>query len=498
MSTESIIDSALIRQSSRGRLRYHQSTLSIVHRIADAFIILASLYLAREWTGLPWSSSLALTGVIGVLVFYFLASAKNLYRSWRTESMATEVWYTIESWLGVTAVSLVALYMQRDALSYPPETIVYWLFGTPVLLAAARIGVRFALRWARAHGYNTRRLAIAGNSDLGQHIARWANENHWLGFRMVGMFDDTASHATHATSGATAPASLDRMVELACRGDVDVVYITLPPDQAEQQIESLIRKLGDSTSSVYLVQDRRSRNVDGATTSLQSMPDIGRVDALHRRCVNLDGIKAVSVYESPFHGPDAMIKRVEDLVVGTVAVLLLAVPMVFIAAGVKMSGPGPVLFKQRRFGLDGKEIMVWKFRSMTVCEDHGSVTQARKGDLRVTPFGGFLRRTSLDELPQFFNVLQGSMSIVGPRPHAVAHNQYYRGLIGGYMLRHKVKPGITGWAQVNGWRGETDSLHKMGKRVDYDLDYIRNWTLWLDIQIILATFIHGFVHKNAY
>ena len=172
--------------------------------------------------------------------------------------------------------------------------------------------------------------------------------------------------------------------------------------------------------------------------------------------------------------------------------------MAFIAAGVKMSGPGPVLFKQRRFGLDGKEIMVWKFRSMTVCEDHGEVTQARKGDLRVTRFGGFLRRTSLDELPQFFNVLQGSMSIVGPRPHAVAHNQYYRGLIGGYMLRHKVKPGITGWAQVNGWRGETDSLHKMGKRVDYDLDYIRNWSLWLDIQIILSTFIRGFVHKNAY
>jgi putative colanic acid biosynthesis UDP-glucose lipid carrier transferase len=172
--------------------------------------------------------------------------------------------------------------------------------------------------------------------------------------------------------------------------------------------------------------------------------------------------------------------------------------MAAIAIGVKLSGPGPVIFKQRRYGLDGKEIMVWKFRSMTVCEDRGTVAQAQKGDSRITPFGRFLRSTSLDELPQFINVLLGSMSIVGPRPHAISHNEYYRHLIGGYMLRHKVKPGITGWAQVHGWRGETDSVDKMGRRVDFDLDYIRNWSLWLDIQIIFMTFFNGFVHKNAY
>ncbi|RME08664.1 MAG: exopolysaccharide biosynthesis polyprenyl glycosylphosphotransferase, partial [Bacteroidetes bacterium] len=168
------------------------------------------------------------------------------------------------------------------------------------------------------------------------------------------------------------------------------------------------------------------------------------------------------------------------------------------ALAVKLSSKGPVLFKQRRYGLDGQIVEVWKFRSMTVTEDGDNIRQARKNDPRVTPVGSFLRRTSLDELPQFINVLQGRMSIVGPRPHAVAHNEQYRKLIKGYMWRHKVKPGITGWAQVNGWRGETDTLEKMKKRVEYDLDYIRRWSLWLDLKIILLTVFKGFVGKNAY
>ena len=172
--------------------------------------------------------------------------------------------------------------------------------------------------------------------------------------------------------------------------------------------------------------------------------------------------------------------------------------MLFIAAGIKLTSKGPVLFKQRRYGLRGEEIEVWKFRSMTVMENSDVVVQATKSDVRITPFGGFLRRTSLDELPQFFNVLGGSMSIVGPRPHAVAHNEEYRSQVQFYMLRHKVKPGITGWAQINGWRGETDTLYKMEKRVEFDLQYIKHWSVWFDIKIIFMTIFKGFVNKNAY
>jgi putative colanic acid biosynthesis UDP-glucose lipid carrier transferase len=318
-----------------------------------------------------------------------------------------------------------------------------------------------------------------------------------MGFNVVGLFDEPAS--SPAGYGDSDQKNLDALVDLARGGEVDAVFIALPPGRTERQTDDLIRDLSDTTASVYLVQDRRSRDPEDGVGSLQAVPDLRRVDVLHRTVVDLQGIKAVSVYESPFVGHGASIKRLQDVVLGSLALVLLALPMLAIAVGVKLTGgSGPVLFKQRRYGLDGREIMVWKFRSMTVCEDGDSVVQAQQGDARVTPFGSFLRRTSLDELPQFINVLQGSMSIVGPRPHAVAHNEYYRGLIGGYMLRHKVKPGITGWAQVNGWRGETDSVDKMGRRVDYDLDYIRNWSFWLDIRIIAKTALRGFVQKNAY
>ena len=183
----------------------------------------------------------------------------------------------------------------------------------------------------------------------------------------------------------------------------------------------------------------------------------------------------------------------------TCLILLVIWPvMLLVALGVKLTSPGPVIFKQRRYGLDGQEIYVYKFRSMRVCEDGAIIQQAGRSDPRTTRFGAFIRRTSLDELPQFINVLQGRMSVVGPRPHAVAHNEQYRKLISGYMLRHKVKPGITGWAQVNGLRGETETLDKMRARVQYDIDYMRNWSLVFDLMIIGKTLLVVWRDQNAY
>jgi putative colanic acid biosynthesis UDP-glucose lipid carrier transferase len=213
---------------------------------------------------------------------------------------------------------------------------------------------------------------------------------------------------------------------------------------------------------------------------------------------DVNGNPATSVCEGPLHGPNGSIKRTEDLILSGLILLAISPLMPFMALGVKLSSPGPVFFTQRRYGLDGKEIMVSKFRTMTVCEDGVAIPQAKKNDQRVTRFGAFLSKTSLDELPQFINVLQGSMSIVGPRPHAVAHNEYYRRIIPDYMLRHKVKPGITGWAQVNGWRGETDTIEKMAGRVQFDLDYMKYWSFWFDVKIIFKTLLKGFTDKNAY
>jgi putative colanic acid biosynthesis UDP-glucose lipid carrier transferase len=243
---------------------------------------------------------------------------------------------------------------------------------------------------------------------------------------------------------------------------------------------ALLDDLRDTTASIYFV------------------PDLFVTDLIQGRIASINGMPAVAVCETPFTGMDGVIKRVSDVVLSLLILALIAPLMLAIAIGVKRSSPGPILFKQRRYGADGKEILVYKFRSMSVCEDGDRIVQATRNDQRVTRLGGFLRRSSLDELPQFINVLQGRMSIVGPRPHAVAHNELYRKLVNGYMVRHKVKPGITGWAQVNGYRGETDTVDKMQKRIEYDLDYLRNWSLGMDLWIILKTVGVVLKDRHAY
>ena len=234
------------------------------------------------------------------------------------------------------------------------------------------------------------------------------------------------------------------------------------------------------------------------TTSIYFMPDTFIHDMIQARVDMLNGIPMLAVCETPFLGINGIIKRVSDIVLSVIILLLISPLLLILAIGVKLSSPGPIIFRQSRYGLDGKEITVYKFRSMTVSENGSNIVQAQKNDVRVTRFGAFIRKTSLDELPQFINVLQGRMSIVGPRPHAVAHNETYRKLIKNYMVRHKVKPGITGWAQVNGYRGETDTLEKMEKRIEFDLDYMRNWSLYLDLWIIIRTVMVVFKDKNAY
>ncbi|HGY7527318.1 TPA: undecaprenyl-phosphate glucose phosphotransferase, partial [Escherichia coli] len=234
------------------------------------------------------------------------------------------------------------------------------------------------------------------------------------------------------------------------------------------KMKELIKALTDTTCSVILI------------------PDVFTFNILQSRTEEVNGIPVVPIFETPLNGINMVLKRLEDIILSVVILTLISPILIIISLCVKLTSPGPIIFKQTRYGMDGKPIKVWKFRTMVVMEND-NVTQATKNDVRVTKVGRFLRRTSLDELPQFFNVLFGGMSIVGPRPHAVIHNEQYRSLIEGYMLRHKVKPGITGWAQINGWRGETDTLEKMEKRVEYDLEYIREWSIWLDIRIIFLT-----------
>jgi len=330
-------------------------------------------------------------------------------------------------------------------------------------------------------GYNIHTFAIVGVNELGFQLARNIAASPELGLRPAGFFDDRPKERTPIIPAELGSriGTIDDLVAQAREGKIQRIYITFPM-RAENRIRLVLDKLGDTTASVSIV------------------PDFFVFQLLHSRWSDILGLPTVSVFDSPLYGTDGMAKRLCDLVFGGLFLLLAAVPMTAIAAAIKLTSPGPVFFRQRRYGLDGREIRVWKFRTMTVCEDGPAAVQAVCNDPRVTPLGALLRKSSLDELPQLFNVLGGSMSLVGPRPHANAQNEEFRSIIGGYMLRHKVKPGITGLAQINGARGETDSPDKMKKRIEYDHCYIREWSLWMDIRIMIKTVFVVFSGKNAY
>lgn len=260
---------------------------------------------------------------------------------------------------------------------------------------------------------------------------------------------------------------------------VNEVYIIAALEE-QASLAGIVEQLSDSTANVYLISETLIEGILNRSNSI------------------LDSRYCTCIYGAPLSLLDRSVKRLFDVVFSVVALIFLAIPMLLISLAIKINSKGPVIFRQRRYGRDGDIIEVWKFRSMTTMDNGSTIKQATKNDARITSVGAFLRRTSLDELPQFINVLQGRMSVVGPRPHAVAHNEEYRKLIKGYMLRHKVKPGITGWAQIHGWRGETDTLEKMSKRVEFDLAYVYGWSIIMDIKIALLTPIKGFINKNAY
>ncbi|HET8934779.1 MAG TPA: undecaprenyl-phosphate glucose phosphotransferase [Polyangiales bacterium] len=464
-----------------GAMRPHEAKLDLLARVADAFWICAALFIACAFYPEVWEVRHSMAAAFGVVLFYMVGQAQGLYRPWRAEPVKSEFSRIWACWAFVIPLLLLVAFMTKTSEAFSRIIIFTWFVLAPALVSVWRVSLRMTLQEARARGYNTRTVAIAGASPLGEELARSIGRSPWMGMKMVGFYDDrhvSRLHPMDPTVGEV-KGDLERLVGEAREGLVDVVYIALPM-RAEPRINAIIRRLQDTTASVYLAYD------------------FGGFDVLRAQWGQVGNVPVMSVVENPFHGIEGFAKRAEDLVLGSIIMLGIALPMLAIAIAVKLTSRGPVFFRQRRYGLNGEEIRVLKFRSMTVMEDGGEVKQAVKGDQRITKVGAFLRRTSLDELPQFIQVLTGEMSIVGPRPHAVVHNEQYRALIQGYMLRHKVKPGITGWAQVNGWRGETDTLEKMTKRVEYDLAYIRDWELWMDLKIIVMTIFGGFRGKNAY
>jgi len=382
-------------------------------------------------------------------------------------------------WILIIGLLLMLGWATHTAGSFDERVMITWAIATPAVLFLAHMLTPVILpRLLAAEGMN-RVAVIAGAGALGHKLAERIRTTPYLGVQVAGFFDDRASSRLEGVSNEEVLGNVEELAGFVKKNRVDLIYLTLPM-ASQPRIMKLLDDLRDTTASVYFI------------------PDIFLFDLIQGRMDTIGGLPVLAVCETPFFGMNAMVKRLSDIVLATVILVGIAPVLAAIALGVKLTSPGPALFRQRRYGLDGREIVVYKFRSMTVAEDGAVVTQATKNDQRVTPFGAFLRRTSLDELPQFINVLQGRMSIVGPRPHAVAHNEQYRKIIKSYMIRHKVRPGITGWAQVNGLRGETETVDKMKARIEYDLDYLRHWSLKLDMHIIWKTIFVVFKKQNAY
>ena len=429
-----------------------------------------------------WAVALSIEGSLGpqdvilaLIVFSltFPGPSRLAMPFWRLLRYIALSWGTIGGLLYIFGAA--SRYIEHFDLA----VVHTWLWVAPVSLVGAHLALRAAAPAIRAFQGEARRVAVVGMNEQGIELARRLGDDLYSNVRLLGFFDDRAPERLQHRGEFPALGKLMDLPAYARHNKLDVIYLSLPM-ASQSRVLALLDALRDTTCSIYFV------------------PDTFVTDLIQGRMDVVGGIPVVAVCETPFTGLDGAIKRGSDVVLALIILLLLLPLLAIIALAVKLTSPGPVIFRQRRYGVDGHEIVVYKFRSMTSLDDGGQVQQARKHDPRVTPVGAFLRRTSLDELPQFINVLQGRMSIVGPRPHAVAHNEMYRKLIKGYMLRHKVRPGITGWAQVNGYRGETETLEKMKARIDCDLEYLRNWSLRLDLQIIWKTIFVVLKKQNAY
>jgi putative colanic acid biosynthesis UDP-glucose lipid carrier transferase len=465
---------------SRG-ISFHESLFYSLHRIADAAVICLVVRFAigqTAETGLP---ELLTISAATIMVFHFVAELSGVYRSWRGTRLRREIGCVLLTWAYTVPVLLGVGLVTRHNAAFTYESKLIWILATPAAMVAARIVLRKVQQRLRAHGFNIRSYAVCGVNELGVQLARNIERAPEMGLRLAGFYDDRPSDRTTELPSDVGRrgGNLDQLVQQARRGNIDIVYITFPM-RAEDRIREVLARLGDTTASVYIV------------------PDFFVFELLHARWTNVNGLPAVSVFENPLYGVSGLAKRTADLVFGSLLLAMAAIPMLVTAALIKFTSPGAVFFRQRRYGLDGAEILVWKFRTMTTCDNGNDVRQATRNDDRITRVGRILRQTSLDELPQLFNVIEGSMSLVGPRPHASAHNEQYRSLIDGYMLRHKVKPGITGLAQVSGFRGETETLDKMERRVACDHQYIREWSMWMDAKILFKTLAVVLKRQNAY
>jgi putative colanic acid biosynthesis UDP-glucose lipid carrier transferase len=455
------------------------AAVTVVQTVLSSVTALTSLALILHHWNVSFSRSPASLAVIITLTFLLLIRPPRDLSTQLSASGTQTATSVCAQWSLLLAVLALLGYLTHSFDLIPEPVAIVWAIVTPMALVAMAILAQQIMRRMVMAASSNRRAIFAGYNDTSMVLARRLDGNSGLRLAVEGFFDDRGSDRLQLEPGLKLIGSLNELGAYVKQRGIDVIFIALPIRHLKRVMD-LLEELRDTTASIYYV------------------PDIFVFDLIQARSGELHGIPVVAMCETPFYGYRGVTKRLTDVVLSLVVLIAASPLFAVLALLVRLSSPGPVIFRQRRYGLDGREIIVYKFRTMNVTEDGLHVQQASRTDSRITPLGAVLRRLSLDELPQLVNVLQGRMSLVGPRPHAVAHNEEYRKLIKGYMVRHKVLPGITGLAQVNGCRGETSKLEEMEARVNYDLDYLRRWSPMLDLKILFQTFLKLFHDGKAY
>ena len=464
--------------------------LSVLSRIIDIAMVALGAVLAAalhngKWLWLDDMQSVSLAFDCLLVVVFF--PALGIYQSWRGKPLMDLLFRVCGGWVMVEITGVLISFSLHRSDLLSRLWLAYWAVATIVLLIVTKALVYTILKGLRREGFNHKAVAIVGGAPYGKFLIEQMRIRPEAGFSPVVVYDEDAPidpyqdpDTVQAIEGVPVEREFATMIQLVRGRAIKELWLALPISK-EKTIHRFVMELRNDFVNIRFIPDVRS-------LTLFSQP-----------MVDLLGVPAINLAASPITDLRVLPKRVFDRLFAFGALTALAPLMLVIAVMVKLSSPGPVFFRQKRKGIDGNQFEIYKFRSMKVhAETAGKITQATRRDPRITAVGAFLRRTSLDELPQFINVLRGEMSVVGPRPHALEHDDIYKDLVKGYMHRYRIKTGITGWAQINGYRGETDRIEKMMGRVKLDLYYMQNWTFWLDIKIVVLTLWKGFVGSNAY
>jgi putative colanic acid biosysnthesis UDP-glucose lipid carrier transferase len=461
------------------RNSFAMGLIAVLQIVAPAVIAVACLYAVFFAYGEPVEQYVhAMALLVGLLALLFSRPSRMLQPQLLPGSFPIAVWVVVR-WIALLVILLAIGYVTRFSAYYSRRAVLTWASLTPGLILVASLVLSEMMRRLLRDPKNARRTVVAGYTESSQRLARRLMNSTDFCMTVEGFFDDRGPERLNFNDEMRILGKLNDLPTYVRQHGIGVIFIALPIRHV-RRVMDLVDELRDTTASIYYV------------------PDIFVFDLIQARSGIIDGIPVISMCETPLWGYRAATKRLTDILISALVLLLISPLMAALAVAVKWSSPGPAIFRQRRYGLNGEEITVYKFRTMRVQEEGVKIVQATKDDPRTTRFGRFMRRYSLDELPQLINVLQGSMSLVGPRPHAVEHNEMYRKLIKGYMVRHKVLPGVTGLAQVNGMRGETRTLDQMEARVRYDLEYLRNWSIGLDLEIIAKTVVRVLNDSQAF